>query len=387
MKFGAPIVFYDDGDVSRSNFTAPTLRGQEVQGQTRYGVAFREKKQRYYESMMVRLYLYHGSRADPSVQTPFGDRTVVFDYDTGTSNDGSTSYKVLPRGENATPIRTFGNESAARQFVEEEGSAQIGGIGSFPRETVSALEHYRLVATTDTSAYASGQYQRTVLRESRSLGLRPSLLQQTQPQWVKTFEKVPGATVEGEGADPNETVTATVRMRVPEGGSGGNASSFTYEQQTTANEDGEFEFTVPYSTTGYDQYGPENGYTNVSVRATGAYTVTGEVETNESSYIVRNQGTFNVSEGLVNGDRDGTASVTLEEEVLRAPEGAQEGSENNTTDGSENSSSLPAEFDSLEELSATADAGLATGGWVNGSDATGELTPAIRAPTRRTVTP
>ena len=385
-KFGAPTVFYDDGDVSRSNFTSPTLRGQEVQGQTRYSVAFREKKQRYYESMMVRLYNYHGSRADPSIQTPFGDRTVVFDYDTVTAEDGSTTYKVLPRGENATAVRTFANESAARQFVEEDGTAQIGGVGSFPRKTVPALEHYRLVSTTDTSAYASGQYQRSVLRESQSLGLRPSLLQQTQPQWVKTFEKVPGATVEGDGADPNETVTATVRMAVPNGGTGGNASTFTYEQQTTANEDGEFEFTVPYSTTGYDEYGPDNGYTNVSVRATGAYTVAGEVETNESSYIVRNQGTFNVSEGLVNGDRDGTASVTLEEEVLRVPEGAQEGSENDTTDGSENSSSLPAELGSPEELSATVDAGSATDGSALGPDATGEVAPA-RAPTRETVAP
>ncbi|MFC7136590.1 hypothetical protein ACFQRB_08915 [Halobaculum litoreum] len=58
---------------------------------------------------------------------------------------------------------------------------------------------------------------------------------------MKTFEKVPGATIEGSGAEPNETVTATVQMRVPNGGTGGNASTFTYTQETTADADGTFE--------------------------------------------------------------------------------------------------------------------------------------------------
>jgi len=389
-KFGAPVVF--DDDTNASEYYAPTLRAQQTQQGTRYGVAFQDKKQRYYQSMMVRLYRFHGSRADPTVNTLFGERVVVFDYDTVSAEDGTT-YKVLPQGENATAVRTFANESAAQQFVEEDGTAQIGGVGSFPRESVPALEHYRLVSTSNTSAYSSSQYQRTVLQESQSLGLRPSLLQQTQPQWVKTFEKVPGATVEGDGADPNETLTATVEMEVPEGGTGGNASTFTYEQQTTANADGEFEFTVPYSTAGYDEYGPENGYTNVSVRATGAYTVTGEVESNESAYIVRNQGTFNVSEGAVNGDTDETVSVTLDEEVLRAPEGAQNGSEtNNTTDDSENTSSLPTEFDSLDGLEATSDDGSTgsddpSGESFAGTGSTDGTAPSVRAPVRRTVTP
>ncbi|WP_435063260.1 oligosaccharyl transferase, archaeosortase A system-associated [Halobaculum sp. EA56] len=392
-KFGAPVVFYDDENVSRSDFYTPTLRAQETRQGTRYGVAFYDKKQRYYESMMIRLYKYHGSRAEPTVNTIVGERVVVFDYDTVTGNDGTT-YKVLPTGENESAIRTFGNMSAAEQYVEEDGSAQIGGVGSFPREAVPALEHYRLVSTSDTSAYSSSQYQRTVLRESRALGLRPTMLQQTSPQWVKTFEKVPGATVEGDGADPNETLTARVVLKVPNGGPGGNASTFTYEQQTTANEDGEFSFHVPYSTTGYDEYGPENGYTNVSVRATGAYTVTGEVESNESAYIVRNEGTFNVSEGLVNGAEDGTVTVTLEEEVLREPEGAQNGSETNNSTGSDNSSSLPSEFDPLDGLDSTAD-GFGTDAGATGDAslpagdtvAVTEAAPAVRAPDRRTLAP
>ncbi|SHH53666.1 oligosaccharyl transferase, archaeosortase A system-associated [Halobaculum gomorrense] len=384
-KFGAPIVF--DDDTNASDYYSPTLRAQQTQQGTRYGVAFYDKKQRYYESMMVRLYKYHGSRAEPTVNTLFGERVIVFNYDTVSGQDGTT-YKVLPQGENATAIRTFGNMSAARQFVEEDGTAQIGGVGSFPREAVPALEHYRLVSTTDTSAYASGQYQRTVLQESRATGLRPSLLQQMQPQWVKTFEKVPGATIEGSGAEPNETITATVRLRVPEGGTGGNASTFTYTQQTTANADGEFSFTVPYSTTGYDEYGPENGYTNVSVRATGAYTISGKVRSNESAYIVRNQGTVNVSEGLVNGARNGIMSVTLEETVLRAPEGAQQNGTdaNESTNTTENTSSLATGADALAGLNTTPGGESSAGGTL-GDDQSGTAAPSLRAPVRRTVAP
>ncbi|WP_277553374.1 oligosaccharyl transferase, archaeosortase A system-associated [Halobaculum limi] len=385
-KFGAPVVFYDDENVSASDFYSPTLRAQQTAQGTQYGVAFYDREQRYYESMMVRLYKHHGSRAEPTVNTLFGERVVVFDYDTVSANDGTT-YKVLPQGENATAIRTFANMSAAQQFVEEDGTAQIGGVGAYPREPVPALEHYRLVSTTNTSAYAAGDYQRSVLRQSQSLGLRPSLLQQTQPQWVKTFEKVPGATIEGSGADPNETVTATVRLQVPNGGTGGNASTFTYTQETTAGPDGNFEFTVPYSTVGYDEYGPENGYTNVSVRAVDGYTITGEVRSNESGYILRNQGNVNVSEGLVNGDMDGSASVDLSESVLRVPEGAQNDSASNNT--TENTSALPSEFDSLNANGL--DAATATA--ADSPDAVGvddglAAEPfEIRAPTSRSIAP
>ncbi|UIP01054.1 oligosaccharyl transferase, archaeosortase A system-associated [Halobaculum sp. CBA1158] len=390
-KFGAPTVFYDDGNVSSSDFYSPVLQRNQ-QGEVVGRAAFNEKKQRYYESMMVRLYKYHGSRAEPTVNTLFGEQVIVFDYDTVTAEDGTT-YKVLPGGENASAIRPFPNETAAQEFVEEDGSAQIGGVGSFPREDVPALEHYRLVSTSDTSAYGSSEYQRSVLGESRAVGLRPSQLQQTSPQWVKTFEKVPGATVEGTGADPNETLTATVRMEVPNAGAGGNASTFTYEQQTTADEDGRFEFTLPYSTTGYDEYGPENGYTNVSVRADGGYTVTGEVETNESAYVIRNQGSFNVSEGVVNGDVDDTVSVTLEEEVLQAPEGAQNDSETNETangtetNGSDNTSALSG-IDSFQTSDSIDADGPATAGPTTGDTSTagvalvGDAEPAVRAPVR-----
>ncbi|WP_435127678.1 oligosaccharyl transferase, archaeosortase A system-associated [Halobaculum sp. D14] len=349
-KFGAPVIFYSASNVSSSDFYSPVLQ----RGQSGYSVGTYSYEQRYYQSMMVRLYEGHGSRMEPTVNAGmFGEFVVVFDYDTVQGTQGNT-YKVLPQGQNATAIRTFRNMSAAEAFVEQEGSAQIGGVGPYPREAVPALKHYRLVKASNTSAYASGQYQQSVLQESRAYGLRPSLLQKTSPQWVKTFERVPGATVEGSGAQPNETLTASVQMRVP-----GSNSTFTYTQQTTADADGDFQFTLPYSTTGYANYGPDNGYTNVSVRATGPYTIAGEIRTNESAYVVRNQATLNVSEGRVVGDVDGAKTVTLDTRVLQSPGGANQTDDNSSTGNATNSSALvppTLDVDGNDALTASASA-------------------------------
>jgi dolichyl-diphosphooligosaccharide--protein glycosyltransferase len=69
--------------------------------------------------------------------------------------------------------------------------------------------------------------------------------------------------------------------------------------------------TLPYATTGYDEYGPENGYTNVSVRATGPYTIQSAGQL-EGSTIVNSAANVSVEEGRVNGDISGPKTVTLE---------------------------------------------------------------------------
>ena len=99
---------------------------------------------------------------------------------------------------------------------------------------------------------------------------------------------------------------------------------------------------LPYSTTGYDEYGPENGYTNVSVRATGPYQFSTQPSVNESAYITRSVATVDVSEGQVVGAEDGPVQVTMEEQVLSEPEGANTNSTNTSdstnstdTDGSD----------------------------------------------------
>jgi dolichyl-diphosphooligosaccharide--protein glycosyltransferase len=295
-KFGAPVVFYDAGNVSSSDFYGPVyssnLRGN-----------FQLRTQRYYESQMIRLYAYHGSAFEPQpvvvdweerrVQTRSGERLTV---------------RTAPQGENQSLLRQFDNMSTARSYVEEDGTAQVGGVGHYPSERVSALEHYRLVKVSDSSAAnRSRQYQQLSRRTFAVTGVPPSSQTLYEPSWVKTFEKVPGATITSDGLPPNTSVRATVPMRVPT-----TNETFTYTQETRTNEDGELSMTLPYATTGYDEYGPSNGYTNVSVRATGPYVVESSLATANGS-LVQYRSEIQIEEGRVNGDVTGEREVTLEE--------------------------------------------------------------------------
>jgi dolichyl-diphosphooligosaccharide--protein glycosyltransferase len=299
-KFGAPVVFYDEENVSREDFVQ-----QMYTSNFRGSVAVRD--QRYYESQMIRLYHYHGSAVEPE--------PVVVNWDNRqaqTQDGDSVTVRTFPSNR-TDAVREFQNMSQARAFVDQDGSAQVGGIGALPSERVPALEHYRLVRTSNRSALTSSGYQRQFILAQQLTGYPATRMFVTNPSWVKTFERVPGATVQGSGAPANATVTAEVRMRAPVGN-----YTFTYEQQAQANEDGEFTMTLPYSTIGYGQYGPENGYTNVSVRATGPYNIStpGQlVEVNGSAGVESYSATVDVSEGQVNGDQSQPVEVTLERQT------------------------------------------------------------------------
>ncbi|QIB74238.1 oligosaccharyl transferase, archaeosortase A system-associated [Halogeometricum borinquense] len=300
-KFSAPSVFYDAED----NFSSAEFYEQRVYHLSDEGRPtgnFLVRDQRFYDSMMTRLYYYHGSAQDPSA--------IVVDWEPRTvqTSQGPVSVAGNPAG-NATPVRNFdGNMSAAKEFVEEDGTSQIGGIGTFPEERVPALEHYRLVKVSNSSATSSNDYLQLVYGDARAAQVGPQvMLPRSSAAWVKSFERVPGATVQGSGAPANSTVTASVEMKIPT-----ENSTFEYTQQAQTNEDGEFTMTLPYSTTGYSEYGPDNGYTNVSVRATGPYTISSGASLNESGYIVGYQSNLSVSEGQVNGDKAGDISVELQ---------------------------------------------------------------------------
>jgi len=231
-------------------------------------------------------------------------------------------------------VRTFDNMSAAEAYVEEDGTAQIGGLGSFPTQRVEALEHYRLVQVSETSA--NNQILRTVGRGAQVAGANPRATVPSSPAWVKTFERVPGATVEGSGAPANATVTASTELRIPN-----TNSTFTYTQQAETNSEGEFEMTLPYATTGYDEYGPDNGYTNVSVRATRPYTIGTPGTLNETGSIVSYRSNLSVPEGQVNGDEDGTVTVELERNAQELTLGGGSGDDSGDDgSGSETQSSL-----------------------------------------------
>ncbi|MEF8858645.1 MAG: oligosaccharyl transferase, archaeosortase A system-associated [Halolamina sp.] len=359
-KFGAPTVFYDAREnVSSQDFYQNVWipRGQGAVP------AAQIYSQRYYDSMMVRLYRYHGSAQDAApLVTDWETRT----YETAAGEDISLK---LPPQDNTSMVKRFDNMSAARAYVEEDGSARIGGVGPFPSEDVPALEHYRLVKASETQ---SRQVFANEQRQAQLAGnpLYQLLFSRTTPSWVKTFEKVPGATVEGSNAPPNTRVTATVEMNMP-----GPNSTFSYQQHAMSNEDGEFEMVLPYSTIGYDNFGPENGYTNVSVRANTSYTITTPPTINESGYRSNYGQQFDVSEAKVLGVNESAKQVTLEKRTV-PPEG--------TTNTTNNTSSLAAPQQSLDPTSETEEIDtLSSSVTVDGStnvpvrDAEGVVVPAL----------
>ena len=320
-KFGAPVVWYDNGNISRSDFYRRVYSVQNG----RVAGSFMLKHQRYYESMMVRLYEYHGSAMSP--------QPVVVDWERRqfqTQGGQTVTVPTVTTGNNSTSVRQFRSMREARAYVQNDSTSQIGGVGPYPSERVSALEHYRLAKVSNASATRSGSYTNSLVSTARALGLQPNQLIQTRPAWVKTFERVPGATVRGSGAPPNSTVTARVQMR-----SRTSNSSFYYVQRAQANENGEFTMTLPYSTTGYEQYGPSKGYTNVNVRAQGAYTFRTQPtisSDNGSASVVRHRAqNVSVPEGLVNGARNGTVTVSLERSTQQL--GGNNSSSGNATSG------------------------------------------------------
>jgi dolichyl-diphosphooligosaccharide--protein glycosyltransferase len=88
--------------------------------------------------------------------------------------------------------------------------------------------------------------------------------------------------------------------------------------------------TLPYSSTGYEEYGTEAGYTNVSVRAETPYRFTVGPVTNETLVTSVWTADANVTEGQVLGEVDEPVEVTLEERVISRPEGANETTSNAT---------------------------------------------------------
>jgi dolichyl-diphosphooligosaccharide--protein glycosyltransferase len=367
-KFFAPIVFYDDGNVTSQDMwnrvINPTRR-----------VDYRVKSQRYYESMVNRLWHFHGSSQEP--------RPVVFDYE---------ERQVRQNGEIRTVhITPTGNQSAyhqfdgltreqameqARAYVANDSSSQIGGVGPNPPEYVEALEHYRLVGGSETPALSRG-YPYAVQLQNTILGLMPNNVSgqnesvaaqrelqnvvfpdSTVPPWVKIFERVPGGTIEGTGP-ANSTVSASVQIRTPSG-----SGNFTYSQRAQTDSDGYFEMTVPYSTTGYDEWGTAEGYTDVDAKATGPYRLAA-ISENET-HITRYTGTANVTEGQVIGEDDSSTTVAFDEQSLEKAQqedladGSSQTDDSSTDDGSTDDSST--DDGSTDDSSTDGSSGNETGG-------------------------
>jgi len=311
-KFGAPLVFYDGPrEFSGNDFYRVAYNAQYENGQIQSARYLQQaplvKSQPYFESMMVRLYRYHGSakQAQP---------TVLDWRETRTSRTGQ---ELLVFDSSTPNVQQFANMSAAEAYVANDSTSQIGGFQDVPTRDVEALEQYRLVGVSDDSLAPA------------NLILNGELNYAYMPTWVKMFERVEGAEVTGT-APANTTVTATVELNLTQMTSSqdGSHPTFTYRQHAETGPDGEFTMTLPYSTTGYENFGPENGHTNVSVRAAGPYEFsTGNTTAEDGLTVVNWNATADVTEAQVLGESEDSVTVDLERNVVDEPEGAQ----NNTS--------------------------------------------------------
>ncbi len=298
-------------------------------------------KPSYYHTMVSRLYHYHGSGANP--------RPVVLSWQGAEREYSGGTFTFAPSQSDTENLvlRVFQNMQRAEEYVAESpGTRQIGGIGANPADRIPALEHYRLVHLSNASAARSQNFVAVRQRAVQRTSLAPQLgypsnrtgqlramdwLFRTSPGWTKTFERVPGATIEGTGP-PNETVTARLSLQPSTG------MEFQYEQQTTTDETGAFRMTVPYASTGYDDWGLAEGYTNTSVRTpngTDAYTlVTAPQRVNDS--ISQYVGEVSVTEGQVLGENESVSRVTMTEQTSDLIQvNRSQGDDGNATAGNE----------------------------------------------------
>lgn len=270
-KYAAPTQFESNHSVTARDLAVPLYQENQQTGTYRHLTDI--PTQRHFESMRTRMYMFDGSAVEPE--------PVVFDWEERPvrTENGPTTIRTLP-SNGSSPFKQFDNMSAAREYVEQDDSSRIGV--QTPSEPIPALKHYRMVHASQEAG-------------PQAVNGEP---------WVKTFERVPGATVNGTGP-ANTTVTANVTMEMSSTG-----ETFTYKQHAETDEQGQFTMTLPYSTTGYDEWGTESGHTNVSVRATGPYTFS----TNESANATDGwTGTANVTEGQVIGKDDSAVEVTLQQ--------------------------------------------------------------------------
>jgi dolichyl-diphosphooligosaccharide--protein glycosyltransferase len=234
--------------------------------------------------MRVRLYQFHGSAREPA--------TIVTRFET-------TERGIPLPPQSTNPIETYNTSEAAREAAREDPNARHGGIDGQPPERVEALEHYRLVHASEPSS--SDRLDEPPFFEAYNIDA-PSKV-----PYVKTFERVEGATVEGTGGPANAEVEVSVRMEMPSVD-----ETFTYRQFVRTDGQGNFETTVPYSTTGYDEYGTEAGYTNTSIRATTEYRFVAVPENGTDIFV----GQADVTEGQVLGENDTAVQVEM---VVQAP--------------------------------------------------------------------
>jgi dolichyl-diphosphooligosaccharide--protein glycosyltransferase len=160
----------------------------------------------------------------------------------------------------AMPAWTLDNDGYYQAYLTGNGYQEIPSTRYFNSMEArlhifdgNGLKQYRMVY--ETEAYQTAE---TVYKQVYDYVFGGNI-SAVDTGYVKIFEYVKGANITGT-ASPNETVNINTTIRTNQG------RTFAYSQSTTADSQGRYEFTVPYSTEG-----PISGQTQFETAPTGPY--------------------------------------------------------------------------------------------------------------------
>ncbi|WP_435358640.1 STT3 domain-containing protein [Haloarchaeobius sp. DFWS5] len=267
-------------------------------------------------------------------------RYVVIDSQMAGGKFGAIATWTDPNGQYYEQRQvSVGNQSAVLPTTSEKYENTM--LSKLYFDDANGLEHYRLVHEAGAQrVFASaavtnqeGQLQPTrVLHRALSFQQYIQLSSQQQVQLydaeaestVKTYERVPGATITGQAdiSSPSN-VTASVELR-----SQTTNRTFQYAQTVQTDAQGNFEITVPYATD--NTVTPEQGGTNEVVLANGSYTV--------SVADAGQAGTAQVSESAIMSEDSQPITVELTESSTGGANTSDGSDSTNTTDDSTNTS-------------------------------------------------
>ena len=195
----------------------------------------------YYNTLTVKLQYYDGSMTEPGeVAVVETDSSANYGYPVITNVQGYATAEEAQAAADA-----FNENAPATKHAYVIANPSGVATAYLPSTTVPALQHFRLVHESPNYVLANSQYTNQPVEGGTA--------------WVKSFEYVQGAVINGEG---------TIEVNVTTN----NGRTFTYRQESINGQ-----FVVPYSTYG----------SSYDVKTTGPYTI---VETGE---------TFEVSEEAV----------------------------------------------------------------------------------------
>ncbi|WP_267639828.1 oligosaccharyl transferase, archaeosortase A system-associated [Haloarchaeobius amylolyticus] len=210
-------------------------------------------------------------------------RYVMIDYQMATSKFGAIATWTGPNPQTYYTNKqvNINNSSVVLPGMSEQYEKTM--LSRLYYDDAKGLEHYRLVhenpsrvGIASVAVNREGQWRAAAV--NRAFNVQQLLQYQFSPQVqvydtqiesaVKTYERVPGATIAGQ-ADVSSATNVTARVELS---SQTTNRTFNYTQTVQTDGQGNFELTVPYATD--DAMSVEEGTSDPTVEATGEYTIT-----------------------------------------------------------------------------------------------------------------